>query len=82
MSRPNITHWNYRVTVESQSDYDYYCIREVYYEDDKILGWTADGVGPDGETKNELANDLLRMTEAFDKPVIDVTDEDNPKEIL
>lgn len=79
--------WNYRVTRDQgqqQGDYPVYAIREVYYlriEGEDRMGWT-DPVRLIGDTPDDIKADLeLILQDAFDKPVIDITDEDHPKEV-
>lgn len=66
--------WNHRV-VRSVSAVDgtvAYTIREVFYEDDgKVSGWTADAIEPHGETLDELRQNIARMAECTDRPVLD-----------
>lgn len=73
--------WNYRVTVD-RSALPQYAIREVYYrEDGSIEGWTVDPRDLTGESIEDIKADLELIQSAFSKPVIDITDEDNPKEL-
>lgn len=78
-----LSHWNYRVTRQAQSDGSFqYSIREVYYLGKKV-GWTAEDVGPySDESVDDLRGDYKLLGEAFDHPVLDITDEDNPYEVL
>lgn len=55
-------------------------IREVYYLDGKT-GWTERPASPHGETVEDLKADIDLMQQAFDRPVLDITDEDNPYEV-
>jgi hypothetical protein len=75
--------WNYRVTrVKGETDDYAYGIREVYYaEDGAIQGWTAKEVPLYGDSWSELVHAHALMGGAFDRPVIDVTDEKNPVEV-
>lgn len=51
-------------------------IREVYYDDDdNVVGMTADAIGPYGESILELQDDLNKLADAFNRPVIDITEE-------
>lgn len=81
-----MTHWNYRVRASSvptgADDYEeVYTIVEVYYDGDGMefggangMSWgTATAMGNSGE---ELRDDLQRMLQAFDKPIL--TEEDLP----
>lgn len=69
--------WNYRVAVERTEDEPRYTIREVYYRDGKVAGWT-DAASPFGETLEGLADDLQKMVAALQDPTLDLTDEKNP----
>jgi hypothetical protein len=74
--------WDYRVTRRDYAGEIDYAIREVYYDDnDKIVSWTVDEIAAAGANIEEVKDALQRMLEACDKPVLDITDEDNPKEI-
>ena len=77
-------HWNYRVTRREVDGEVEFAIREVYYGIEKPddMGFTANPSAPTGETLEELLEELERMRQAaVDLKVIDITDEDNPKEI-
>lgn len=76
--------WNYRVLKRHNPmiGEDVFGIHEVYYrEDDSIQGWSEDPVKLTGESMADLAADLLLIGKCFDSPVIDISDEDNPREI-
>lgn len=76
-----MTHWNYRVTRERFPDEDQYAIREVYYDGDKIVGWTREPSAPIGESVQELIEVLDRMRNAaadVDLQVIDISDDNHP----
>jgi hypothetical protein len=50
----------------------WYGIHEVYYDEDgKTEGWTMDPVNPQGETLDELKEELVSMVEATLEPVLD-----------
>lgn len=54
---------------------DSFAIKEVYYEDSKIVSWTDNtGSSPFGESVEELATDLKMMSEALLKPVLEEVD--------
>jgi hypothetical protein len=72
--------WNHRVTKQVRATHTEYGISEVYYDKKgKIIGWT-DPVQPYGESRKELRKELKHMLKAFKHPVLDITDEDKPKE--
>lgn len=82
----DIMSWNYRVCRDQgqrQGDYVSYSIREVYYDDDgKVLGWTATPATLLGDTPEEIKADLeLILKDTFDRKILDITDEDNPRDI-
>lgn len=63
--------WHYQATKETIHGEDIYTIREVY---DKY-GWTVNPVYAQGETKEELIQDLKNMlSDAEEFPVLDVTE--------
>ncbi len=65
--------WNYRVVkCVDDGGLESFQIHEAYYTvDDKVGAITENGVGPFGETPEELREDLEKMQEAFNKPVLD-----------
>lgn len=74
-------HWNYRVTYDDDV-LPHYEVREVYYDDDgAVAGWTEQPMAPFGENLDELRDDLAKMQEALNRPVLDITDQDNPYEV-
>lgn len=75
-----MSHWNYRVTKQVFADETVYSIREVYYGKKGQLGWTETDIAASGGTLDEVRGELIRMLEATLKPVLDITDEDNPVE--
>ena len=71
--------WNYRVIRKTQTGYDnlgeYYGIHEVYYDDDGNPEMvTVEPVGPDGDTYEELVEDISCMIDAFGKATLDYED--------
>lgn len=70
--------WNYRVVREVITDAagqqeDSYTIREVYYNDGgTYAAYSANPCFPQGETQEELMEDLRLFQEAFGKPTIDL----------
>ena len=72
--------WNYRVISHPSWDMNrekgerVYRIHEVFTDNGKIIGYSAEGVEPYGETKKELITDLSYMAKAFEKPVLHVAD--------
>lgn len=77
--------WNYRVTKrgsdpEQGLDYE---IREVYYrQDGSILGWTEKPCEPYGHSEAGLREDFQLMQEAFERPVLDLDEEEAKRETL
>ena len=58
--------WNYRV-IETHSGYE---IREVYYRKGEPEATTQGTAGCRGESLEELKQDLKRIAEALNKPVL------------
>lgn len=63
------TYWNYRVVRLEEDEYE---VREVYYEADRIVGFTS--ATPAGGSPAELRVDLQHMLEALDRPVLRIAD--------
>jgi hypothetical protein len=63
--------WNYRIIrfVDSYKR-ESYRIHEVYYQGDKISTVSEVPITPSGEDVSELKEDIRRMQEAFDKPIL------------
>lgn len=76
--------WNYRITRRwnTNAEAPIFEIREFYYGDDgSIRGWT-DPVVLKGDSPDEIKADLeLILRDTFDRPVIDLTNEDSPREV-
>ena len=72
--------WNYRVISHPSWDMNrekgerVYRIHEVFSDETGIIGYSAEGVEPYGETKKELLLDISYMAKAFQKPVLNVED--------
>lgn len=69
--------WNYRIVRTTHQvgddEHEEYTIREVYYEDGKIVSWTANPCHPSGETWQECGNDHAIMGRAIGLPIVDVS---------
>lgn len=68
--------WNHRVIrrTDMKTGNVSYEIFEVFYDEkDRIDGWTADAVGPYGETMAELRQDLQHFAEALNLPLLEET---------
>lgn len=68
--------WNHRVmrrTYPKAADpTTYFEIHEVFYDaNGKPDGWTVDPVAPQGESVEELAQELRMMLKATEQPVLD-----------
>ena len=81
--------WNYRVIMlpndkEDSFPDDAFVIREVYYNDEgEIDFWMEEDSRPYGETFEELADDFDLMAEAFEKPILMLTvDEDGEEKLI
>ena len=61
--------WNYRVIKHAEQQFS---IHEVYYDEEgKPHSMTVDPVSAFGETLEELKDDLLLISVALTKPVLD-----------
>lgn len=72
-----MSHWNFRlIDLTKRNDGEkWVTIKEVYYEDDKPVGYADVTVG--GEDVDEVKQDLLRMLTACDLPMLAVDADDN-----
>ena len=72
--------WNYRVISHPSWDFNgdkgarEYRIHEVFSDETGIIGYSANGCEPFGESKKDLIIDLSYMAKAFEKPVLNVED--------
>ena len=72
--------WNYRVISHPSWDMRdgkgarVYRIHEVFSDETGIIGYSARGCEPFGETQEDLVQDMKYMNLAFDKPVLNVED--------
>jgi len=65
-----MSHWNHRVVKEKDGTGEYYySIREVYYKDGAIDGWSMDSrlIGNDYD---DLKKGYELIRSAFEKPVL------------
>jgi hypothetical protein len=63
--------WNYRVVrVADSDDRESYRIHYVYYQDGKVTTVSEVPASPTAEDVLDLKEDIQRMLEAFDKPVL------------
>ena len=71
-----MSYWNYRVIARKYDDnYVEFGIYETYYdEDDKPHSISSDEMSPHGETLAELTDDLYKMKQALEKPVLQYED--------
>jgi hypothetical protein len=71
--------WNYRILHRylrseiSPDEIEHYGIHEVYYDDDdgSICSYTEEPIPLCADSLEELKDDLLYITQAFDKPVLE-----------
>lgn len=66
--------WNYRIMRRREANGERtFEIHEVYYgRDDRfVVGWSKEAIAPLGTTCTEVHQDLVKMMEAFNKPVLD-----------
>ena len=72
--------WNYRVISHPSWDFSgdkgarEYRIHEVFSDETGIIGYSANGCEPFGESKKDLMIDISYMVKAFEKPVLNVED--------
>ena len=72
--------WNYRVISHPSWDFNgdkgarEYRIHEVFSAETGIIGYSANGCEPFGESKKDLMIDISYMVKAFEKPVLNVED--------
>ena len=72
--------WNYRVISHPSWDMNrekgerVFRIHEVFTDNGKIIGYSAEGSEPFGETQENLAQDMKYMSLALEKPVLRVED--------
>ena len=72
--------WNYRVISHPAWDMSrekgerVFRIHEVFSDENGIVGYSARGCEPFGETEEELARDMEYMNLAIEKPVLRVED--------
>lgn len=72
-----MSHWNYRVCKETYKintpeAEEYYSIREVYYDGDKITAVSESVSGISGYTVDEIKFSLEKMQLALNKDIVDV----------
>lgn len=68
--------WQYRIVRDHHEGQPFYTIREVYFEGDQVASWTAEGVDPFGETREEIFQclaDMMGATVRF--TILDLTGE-------
>lgn len=64
--------WNYRVIRSRDGDHDHvYYIHEVHYENDKIVGWSANPATVMSDTRDGLLGVLIMMASAVSKPILE-----------
>lgn len=67
--------WNYRIIRKtSHQNYEYFEIHEVHYSADGVTieNWTVSPIAPYGETLDELRGSMKLMSQAFERPVLDL----------
>ncbi len=71
--------WNYRIfKTENKVDGGFFFdIREAYYADGKVDAYSSVQSAPYCHSKDGLKIILENMLHAFDKPVINITGEEN-----
>ena len=72
--------WSYRVISHPSWDMNrekgerVFRIHEVFTDNGKIIGYSAEGCEPFGETQENLVQDMKYMSLALEKPVLRVED--------
>lgn len=67
--------WNYRIIKTTIGGEDSYGIHEVYYDENgKPKMYSEDPIPAHGETLTELREDMDRLLQAFEKPIISSDD--------
>ena len=66
-----MSHWNCRVVKETISGQDFFSIREVFYDDQGIYGYTEEPVDICGESIDALREYLQLCLDCLDKPVLE-----------
>ncbi len=69
--------WNYRIVRIKEGKSFWYTIRDVYYKNGKAHSWGAEPQAPMGENVAGILLDMLMMTEAVQKPVMEVNKKGN-----
>ena len=66
--------WNYRIvnTKSENGGEDWYCLQEVYYEDDKPIGYCDPCTG--GDDMEELKRVFVWMSKALELPPLQEED--------
>lgn len=59
--------WNYRTYKDKHGNFGFI---EVYYREDGSISMYSDFIRPHGENLNDLEEDLERMAEALNKPIL------------
>lgn len=80
-------YWNYRVvrTEEAGSEDEPiigYGIHEVYYDNNRITGWTQDFVSPYGESEVELKMDMHHFFKALRMPILELRVRDGKETLI
>ena len=65
--------WEYRVVKHTcgADDFVWFVIYEVHCDGDDKLSWTVVNKAPNGDTPDDLRNDLKMMLGAFNLPVLE-----------
>ncbi len=74
--------WRYRVIRRVDDNEVGYGIHEVFTLPDNDVTWTAEAVGPFGETLEELSDDLALMQRALSEPVLEEVEGESGEAVL
>lgn len=72
------TNWNYRITrecIDKESKTYYYCIREVYYDENwEAHTWSADARLPEAyHSEKDFRKTFEYMAQALERPVLTIS---------
>jgi hypothetical protein len=66
-------HWNYRVTLHTHGESEFWMIRELYYDkQDQVIGWSDNPVPLVTESHAGIREELLLFMEAAVRPAFDL----------
>jgi hypothetical protein len=67
--------WDYRIIRRGgPAVREFFCVHRVYHEDDVVFAVEETPAYPSAESIEDLEEEIRRMREAFQKPVLDYDD--------